>query len=160
MTHVPGPSQLGTVAEVLENLPPRAVPLITEDAGIEEVVDAFSTAPHSRLIYVVDGEQRLLGIIALGDLARHLFFHYQGNYIDARSLVSIAACENARDLMQREPIAVRPEQKVEEAIELMMGHNIKELPVVDAGSRVIADLTLIDLLRHCKKKLGSFLGPG
>ena len=107
------------VTEVVALLKERKLPLIHEKANIEEVVDAIIRFEHSRLLYVVDDDRKLAGTISLGLLARHVFSASHEPQIHPRFLVNMITAET----------------------------NVKEIPVLDKEKRVVADLTIVDLLK-------------
>ncbi|MCD6388525.1 MAG: CBS domain-containing protein [Desulfobulbaceae bacterium] len=137
-----------TIGDLLPELREREIPLVPEEAGVKEIVEAFSSACHSRLLYVVDDNGRLQGVISLGHMVRHVFFHYHDSCPHIQNISSMAIAETARDFMQREPLAATLSDEVEEVLGRMIKHNVKEVPVVDEGQRVVGDLTMVDLLQH------------
>ncbi|MEE4351644.1 MAG: CBS domain-containing protein [Desulfatiglans sp.] len=138
------------IADLIVQLKKRKLPVIDRQAGVNEIIDAFVASNHSRILYVVDKEQRLKGVLSLGNLVRHVFFHYHDPPIDSRSLVSMFVSETADDFMQREPVCAMPSENVQDVLQRMIDHNTKEIPIVDSSMRVVADLTIIDLLHHYK----------
>jgi len=52
-----------------------------------------------------------------------------------------------REIMQSEPITVRPESSIRRALELLIDHGISGLPVVDADDRIVGVLSEKDLLK-------------
>ncbi len=83
-------------------------------------------------------------------MIRYVFFHYHDPFIDSRSLVSMVVSETAGDFMQREPMFAVYSEDVEDVLQRMIDHNIKEIPILDNEERVVADLAIIDLLKHYK----------
>ncbi|MBW2331006.1 MAG: CBS domain-containing protein, partial [Deltaproteobacteria bacterium] len=88
----------------MEELKQRKIPVVHERATVSEIVDAFVVSHHSRILYVVDDEGRLRGVISLGNLVRHVFLLYHGPSIDTGSLISMVVSETAEHFMQREPL--------------------------------------------------------
>ena len=84
---------------------------------------------------VVDGEERVLGIITDGDLRRIL-----EKSIDVRS-----TC--VREVMTAGPRCIGPDQLAVVAVENMQSHNINGLLVVDAAGKLVGALNMLDLLR-------------
>lgn len=146
-----------TIADLMAELPPegRALPVVGLEAGLEEIVAAFAASNHSRLLYVVDAEQRLCGVVSFGRMVRHVFFHYHEPQYDTRGLIHMAFSETARDFMERDPLTARMSDGVEEVLAAMIRHNVKEVPIVDEELLVVADLTMIDLLAHFPGSLPS-----
>lgn len=52
-----------------------------------------------------------------------------------------------REIMQPDPITVRPESPLSHALELLIENNISGLPVVDAEDRIVGVLSEKDLLK-------------
>jgi CBS domain-containing protein len=148
---------LGKVAALVEQVEQRKVPVVPKRATVSEIIDAFAGSDHSRILYVVDDEGRFRGILSLGNMIRHVFFHYHDPSIDSRSLVSMSISETAGDFMQREPVFAMPSDKVEDILQRMIDHNVKEIPILDDERRVVADVTIVDLLKYYKSVKGADL---
>ncbi len=56
---------------------------------------------HARLLYVVNKEQKLLGVISTGHLARNLLMHMQGPELDNLCLINSITSETAVDFIDR-----------------------------------------------------------
>ena len=147
-------SSLGKIADLVKELKQREMPVVHERATVSEIVDAFVASHHSRVLYVVDDDGRLGGVISLGNLVRHVFFPYHGREVDMRHLISMVVSETARDFMQREPLFCVVSDDLEEVLERMIERNVKEIPILDDEMRVVADLTIVDLLKHYKRVKG------
>ncbi len=145
---------LGKIADLLEQLKQRKVPVIPKRATVSEIIDAFAASDHSRVLYVVDDEWKFIGLLSLGNMIRHVFFHYHDPSIDSRSLVSMVVSETASDFMQREPMFAIYSEDVEDILQRMINHNIKEIPILDDEKRVVADITIVDLLKYYKSVKG------
>ena len=135
------------VTEVVALLKERKLPLIQEKANIEEVIDTMIRFQHSRLLYVVDDDKKLTGTISLGLLARHVFSASHEPQIHPRFLINMITAETAKDIMQKNPVVTTEEEKVEGVLRRMIRTNAKEIPVLDNEKRVVADLTMLDLLK-------------
>jgi CBS domain-containing protein len=133
---------LGKIADLLEQLKQRKLPVVSKRATVSEIIDAFAVSHHSRVLYVVDDEWRFIGVLSLGNMIRHVFFHYHDPSIDSRSLVSMVVSETAGDFMQREPMFAIHSEDVEDVIQRMIDRNVKEIPILDDEKRVIADITM------------------
>ncbi len=137
----------GKIADLLPLLQQRPLPLIDEKGSVREIIEAYAQCSHSRLLYVVDSEKKLIGVVSLGNLLRHVFFHYHGRDMDSVRLISKAVSEHARDFIEGEPIMAKTDENVEDVLEHMIRHNAKEIPIVDDDRHVIADLTMLDILK-------------
>jgi CBS domain-containing protein len=133
--------------EVIATQKDRKLPLVRQESSIEEVIDAMVRYEHTRLLYVVDEDGKLLGTIALGPLVRHVFRRSHEPQIHPRVLMSMITTETAEDIMQKNPIFAVEDEDVEAVLKKMIGKNVKEIAVLDKEKRVVADITMIDLLK-------------
>ena len=117
-----GRSLLLRVADVMHR--GKEVAWVAPETSLREVVIAMTEKPLGAAC-VVDGEQRLLGLITDGDVRRALRTHEDFRFL------------SARDVMTRQPTVVFPESVLREAARLMEDRpsQISVLPVVEAGSR-------------------------
>ncbi|HUV77302.1 MAG TPA: CBS domain-containing protein [Desulfobacterales bacterium] len=141
----------GKIEDLIKDLAHRKIPVINEDADIDEIIQAFARSTHSRLIYVVDPKGRLKGFLSLGNLVRHVFFHFHELHIDTRSFTHMAVSEKAGHFMQRTPHFAVASDDMEAVLQRMIKDNIKEIPIVDEEKKVVADLTIVDFLNHYRK---------
>jgi CBS domain-containing protein len=138
------------VREVLEAIGRREPPVISDDATIQEVVESMCNCQHSRAIYVVDKDNKLLGTIPLETLMRHIFSHSHERHAHPRHLLGIITTESAKDLMNKKPIHASEEEDVEIVLERMVGKRVSEIAIVGDAGKIIADLTMLDLLKVCR----------
>lgn len=92
------------------------------------------TAHDIRHVLVADPGGRLIGVLSAADTLRAV-----ADGADPREK-SIAA------IMKRDPICVREETSLRDAIDLLIFNRIHCLPVVDAGSRIQGVVTTTNLL--------------
>ncbi len=107
---------------------------VGESDSLKQVVVAMTEHPLGAAC-VVGPDDALEGLITDGDLRRAL-----QNYDDIRELC-------AGQIMTRRPVAVRPEVRLKEALQLMEDRpaQISVLPVVDAGRRCLGLIRLHDI---------------
>ncbi|MFO7760182.1 MAG: CBS domain-containing protein [Thermodesulfobacteriota bacterium] len=141
---------ISLVSEVVKLTDRQEIPIVRNNDNLEAVIEAFAGAVHSRLVYVIDEKEKLCGVISLGGLTRHLLFFHEGGGIDNLHLTSMALAENAGDFVDGPPFTVHMAENVDEVMEKMMTHKIKEVPVVDDQDKIVADITMVDLLKYCK----------
>jgi arabinose-5-phosphate isomerase len=105
----------------------------------ETVRSVFSGVRHAGrrtgAIMLVDEGGRLAGLFTDSDLAR-LFESRRDRALD----LPVA------EVMTRNPVVIGPRARLAEAIELLRGRKISELPVVDEGGRPIGMLDITDLI--------------
>jgi len=136
------------IKEILEIIGSRDLPLVKEDDTIREVLEKMLNYPHTRLMYVVDDEQKCRGIISLGALIRHLFSSSFEPAVHARFVIPMITAETAEHIMNTGLIYATAEEEIEKVIKRMIKAAIKEIPVLDEENRIIGDVTMLDLLKH------------
>jgi len=136
------------ISEVIKKLGPRDLPVVSENASIDDVMSAIVNCRHSRIMNVVNDRKELVGTISLGTLTRHVFSQDHEPTIHARSLIGLLSRETAGDIMRTQPICATAEEEIGVVTRRMLAANVKEIPVVDSDQRVISDITIVDLLQH------------
>ena len=135
------------VAEVVAFLKKKRLPLIDQKANIEEIVAAMIHFEHSRFLYVVDHNDKLVGTISWRLLARHVFSSSHDPQIHPRFIMSMITAETAKDIMQKNPLFTTENELLETLLTKIIQRRVQEIPVIDEEKRVIANLTIVDLLR-------------
>ena len=98
-------------------------------------------------------DKRLSGVISLGNLVKHLLFHFHGNEIDNLHLMSMATSEKAEDFIDRPIISAHLSETIEPVLERIICANVKEIPVLDVQGRLVGEITLVDILNFCAKDI-------
>ncbi|MCW5860734.1 MAG: CBS domain-containing protein, partial [Caldilineales bacterium] len=120
------------------------VPWVRAGDPLNKVVDLL-IATSQRRVVVVDDEQRVIGIVTDGDLLKRAGDSARAGVLRALA-TSIAgergakvalARRTAAEVMTRDPITVRPDTPLLEALQLLLAHKIKRLPVVDGDGRLV-----------------------
>ena len=93
------------------------------------------TGRRTGAIMLVDADGRLAGLFTDSDLAR-LFENRADDALDLP----------IERVMTRRPVVIGPSARVGEAVELLQGRKISELPVVDADGRPVGMLDITDLI--------------
>ena len=137
--------KIKNIFEVLEDW---EIPLVNENEAIKKVLKKMLRYPHTRLIYVVDENGICKGTISLGSLIRYLFPHGFEPVMHTRSLISMITSETAQDIMNRGLIYATNNDNAESVIERMIKAGVKEIAILDSKKRVVADLTMLDLLKY------------
>jgi magnesium transporter len=107
---------------------PRVAPSMTAREAIEQLRSSDRHLEMMTDLYVVDGENHLVGVVSL------------------RELVIAPPDAPLKQLMQTRVVSVRPETKREDAANLISRYNFLALPVVDAENRIVGVLTVDDLI--------------
>jgi CBS domain-containing protein len=99
---------------------------------------------------VIDGEQRVIGMLAEKDLLRHLMSSYLVDSGTGKG-TPLPTPRAVRDVMTRQVLCVSPEQPLAEVAALMANKDVDRVPVVREG-RLVGFLTRGDIVR---KLIGS-----
>jgi CBS domain-containing protein len=96
---------------------------------------------------VVDDEQRLLGMLSVRELMRHLLASEVLSDGSPRVPSPLYASQKAvGDVMTRQVLCVAPEQPVAQVAALMINKDVERVPVVRDG-RLVGFLTRGDIVR-------------
>jgi CBS domain-containing protein len=138
------------IKDVLTDHSVRQLPVIPRDTPLKDLAEKIEWFRHSRQLYVVDREGRLMGNITIASLVKHIFVHHHGTSINPRHLLAAITAETAEDLMLEKPLSVKTEDSVDDILEKMVDKNVEEVPVLDDEGKVIGDVTMIDLMKAYK----------
>ena len=83
----------------MQHIDDRDLPCVAENSDIREVIRRAVDFPHTRLIYVIDDQKKLLGVITIGALMRHLYPYHYKDKIHPRDILRNIVVENASHLM-------------------------------------------------------------
>ncbi len=125
-----GRKQLMHVSEVMRGL--NDTPKISVQASLQDALLEM-TAKRMGMVVVLDGKQKVFGILTDGDLRRLLE--------KSSDLSSITL----KDATTANPRTIPPELLAEEAIEMMEKHRINHLVVTDQAGTLLGALNLHDL---------------
>jgi arabinose-5-phosphate isomerase len=111
-----------------------AVPTVPVGATLADAILEISRKGMG-MTAVIDAERRLVGLFTDGDLRRAMARNAdpRGTPVDT--------------VMTRNPLAIRPEALAVEAVETMERRKSTQMPVVDAGGRLVGALNIHDLFQ-------------
>jgi CIC family chloride channel protein len=113
-TTEPGIATERTVGDLMH----EPVPPVRETAPMTEIADRFLTSPNN-FLPVVDAKNQLVGIIALHDLKEHLG--------SGEQMLGVIAY----DLMRPPPVCVTPNQRLLDALPIVLASEQRNIPVVN-----------------------------
>lgn len=108
--------------------------MLPKSATVHDAVQAMSTHKVSALA-VANSDGELIGIVSERDMTHRVLacgLSPQSTYL--------------MDVMTENPETLRPDDNALDAIELMLGRNFRHLPVVTDEGKVIAMVSIRDLL--------------
>jgi dTDP-glucose pyrophosphorylase len=106
--------------------------IVGAQATVGEAIAAIESG-SMQVALVLDGENRLLGVVTDGDIRRGL-------------LRGIPLSGRAADVMNRTPVSAPASLSREERLHLMRQKSIKQLPLLDGGGQLIGVETFDELL--------------
>jgi len=140
----------------------RAVKIITPETSLQEVASIMCLNRFSGLP-VVEGEDKLVGILAERDVLRYLFpslkdimegmgsLDFEGMENDYKKVLPLLA----KDLMHTGVLAVEPDIPILKAVSIMAKNNFRRMPVAE-GDKLVGMISLGDIHRAIFMK--SFAG--
>ncbi len=130
----------------IRNLITQEASIVKEDDPLLKVAQEIVRDPKTRAVYVVNNENKLVGIIPVIELVQYLYYEYiPQEYILYRFPVILSTEATAKDIMLP-PIYVHDHEDISQALIKMFKNNLKELPVVDDNMHVIGDLNILELI--------------
>ncbi|MCP3678496.1 MAG: CBS domain-containing protein [Deltaproteobacteria bacterium] len=138
------------IAELVATRKERGVPVVYEHFSIEETIDTMLKFRHSRLVYVLNENDELTGTISLGMLMRHSLSPKYEPKIHPRLLIGMLTAETAKDIMLKNPVFASEDEDVELVVTRMIDTNVKEIAILNSERKVIADITMLDLLESLR----------
>ena len=136
------------IKEVMQNIGQRDFPCVLENSDISGVIKVAVNFPHTGLVYVIDDQKILLGVITIGSLMRHLYPHHYKEKIHPRDILRNIVVDKASHLMGSGNVKALPEETVDIVLKRMASTGAKEIAVVDSDGRILADITAVDLLKY------------
>lgn len=129
------------VRDVMNRRPRTVRPETSIDGLLERMLGQIETC-----FPVVDKDQRLVGIVTESDVLQVL--HPPVPQATVGSVLRAAMKSVAKtvgEIMTKRPVAVTPEMTVVEALNLMVAHKLRRLPVVE-GEKLVGLLSLRDII--------------
>ena len=129
---------------------------VKEDENIRDIIEKMIKNRVDRVVYVVDREKKIKGVISLGDLARHYCskgISQSKSLYPSMDIIHHLTAETAKDLMKTEFFSVKLNDNLDEILNKMVKfRTLKVIPVLDDEDRVVSSLDILDIIEF---KLGS-----
>ena len=146
----------------IRNMMHDSLAVIGPDVDFAALLAAYRQM-ESRLVYVVDTDGKLLGVISSYDILRAMFpFYLDSNLVkalpDDESVIrqAFSGCKGqpAANIMTRDFAAVGPDDLFLEAEALIAERGVNVLPVVDAGGKLVGEVTRRAILKYLAARCG------
>ncbi|HEX9708602.1 MAG TPA: mechanosensitive ion channel domain-containing protein [Candidatus Thermoplasmatota archaeon] len=135
---------------------------VTKDADLHAAVQAILTTPSTRKVYVVDEMSRLLGVITIESLMKHLAHRLgarEGGVTSFMRFVRDMQTDSVGAFM-REPVKVTRDTKIVDIARLVVDHHLNDFPVVDGEGRLEGEVNSLRLLQAALALFESRAGEG
>lgn len=125
------------------------VPPVRDNATFSEMAHRFLSSANN-FVPVVNVEQRLIGVIALHDLKEYLSEHEEVHGVIAY------------DIMRPPPPALTPNQRIVDALPVVLASELRQIPVVTsaADNRLIGSLPRAQILSIISEAIAHPRGSG
>jgi CBS domain-containing protein len=122
---------------------------VPEDISIYDAVKKIAARTRGKIACVVDKEGKLKGLLTPRGILEALEVREFGSirrpFFAGPEVLHLLTSKYARDIMHA-PVSVHVNDKVEEAINIMLDHDFYEVPVVDDDMKVIGEISYFDII--------------
>ena len=119
---------------------------VTPDTGVKSALKRLAHVGITSLP-VVDEQRRLCGILSEADLIREAVEVDPRAHERPVTMQPVAAAQTVEDVYTRSPVAIRPDDDVATAVDVMGAKGFKSLPVVDDRHRLVGIVSRSDVVR-------------
>ena len=125
----------------------REAAIVDGHASLKEIASTLLEDPKTQAVYVVDSEEKLMGIITIHLITQYAYSeHIPPEYLQFKIDVIMGENATAGDLMLP-PVFVREDDEIEIAFRKMFENKLVEIPVVDENMRIVGDMHQMELLK-------------
>lgn len=126
--------------------PYREAVRVSEGATMEEMVAAFTGHPRHHHLCMVDGEERLVGLVNRKRLFKTVFSQHNPQISHLVQQYQMLTSDRSGDLVLRHFVALPEDATVEAVVTALIKHNLNEIPIVDDDHQVLGFLTVGQIL--------------
>jgi CBS domain-containing protein len=127
--------------------------VVREDALLKDAVDAMTVNHISRKVYVVDADEKLLGMISMEAMLKkvgYLVGVREKGVVSFFKFVTGILEDTVTEFMEK-PVTVTNDNLVLDAMKKMVDHHLNDLPVIDDEGRIIGELNSLEILEEAKR---------
>jgi CBS domain-containing protein len=114
---------------------------------IIDLVKTFTENPASLVIFVVDKDDKLLGLISRKMIFQTVFSQHIKSDKPIRLLFKLLTAEVAGEIMITEIVTTTPEESIDDLIKKMVQHNFYQIPLVDSSGHLLGLVSAWRLLQ-------------
>jgi CBS domain-containing protein len=125
---------------------------VTVETPLRKLLVEMINDVRTRQVYVVDGDNRLLGVVRMGSVVEYLFpfdaiIEHDKQLLYDLYIPKKIDVKNAADIMTSPPLRVTEETTLGEMAGILMDEGINELPVVDKQERLIGQVNMYETIK-------------
>lgn len=132
----------------IDSIMSKQVATVVFDDTLKTVKEVFDAASFHHLLVVEDG--KLHGVVSDRDLLRAMSPFIGSTVESARDVNTLN--KRVHQIMSRQPITLRPEALIADAVDLFLTHKVSCIPVVDLQFRPVGIVSWRDVLRAWKEE--------
>lgn len=121
--------------------------ILRPEESLHQLILKFAERADMRGFFVADTDGKLLGVVTRIDLLNFAKFKL-GGHLQLSTLRKFVASSQVKDVIHPYSwgITVKPEDDLLKALDLMVDHDLIDVPVVDQEGRIVGELKLSDIL--------------
>lgn len=124
---------------------PRELITVQEGCTLDQATSRILSESCVKDIYVVNGEQQIIGHIPFMKLARLTLAEHSP--IHTRSqIMERVTCGCACDLMETHFASADPSEEMDETLHRLLEHHIEDMPVINGQGDCLGAINLLDVL--------------
>lgn len=140
----------------------ESLAVVGPDVTFTEMLLAYRDT-DSRLVYVIDGAGKLLGVVSSYDILRAMFpFYLDSNLVkalpDDDTIIrqAFSGCQGmpVADIMTTDFVAVHPDDLFLQAEALIAERGVNVLPVLDAEGKLVGEVSRRAILKYLAARCG------
>ncbi len=125
---------------------------VSEDVTLSHVITLLGREPHLKGVFMLDVNQRYIGIISRFDLLKWTQFQLYGakkiKKIPVKEFLDMVKATKTKDLVINDSVSfsLKEDDTLQTALDLMIGYEEDIIPVLDSEGKIIGDVSLSELL--------------
>ena len=122
---------------------------------LKDAVEPMLQNTISQKVYVVNDKNQLIGTITLETILRKIGYIYGVRKPGVMSFFQFLReilKESVIEFMEKDPVKVTKDDKILDALKLMVTYHLNNLPVVDENDVIIGELNGIEILMKSVQK--------
>lgn len=125
--------------------------IVDQECTIKELLEKMKSKHDDRVAFVVDEDNKLCGVVSLGDLFRSYYaksISRSKSFFPAVDILGNLTHTKVKDIMKQPVLSITMEDTIEDAVDkMLMEHAIKVLAVVDQEKHVLGAINILDIMQ-------------